>query len=76
MTVKQLIQILSQIQDQEIKVMVRGYERGVEDIEDTIPQIVNVALNVNTQWWNGSHEVVSNDHTYTDKQIVKAIVLR
>ncbi len=76
MTVKQLIQILSQIQDQEIKVMVRGYERGVEDIEDTIPEIVNIALNVNTEWWNGSHEVISIDHTYTDKEIVKAIVLR
>ena len=76
MTVKQLIKILSQIEDQQVTVMVNGYEGGVEDIEDTIPEIVNVALNVNTQWWNGSHEVVGNDHTYTDKQIVKAIVLR
>jgi hypothetical protein len=76
MTVKQLIQILSSIEDQEVKVMVKGYERGVDDIGDTIPAIVNVALNVNNKWWDGSHEVVSDDHTYTDKQIIKAIVLR
>lgn len=76
MTIKELIKILSQIEDQETKVMVRGYERGVEDISDNIPAIVNVALNVNDEWYYGSHEVVSHDHTYTDKQIVNAIVLR
>ena len=75
MTVKQLIQILSSIQDQEARVMVTGYEGGVDDIQDTIPAIVNVALDVNNKWWDGSHEIVSNDHTYTHKQIVKAIVI-
>ena len=75
MTVKELIEKLSQIEDQDTFVMVRGYERGVEDIEDNIPTIVNVALYVNTEWWNGSHEVVSECHTYTDKRIVKAIIL-
>jgi hypothetical protein len=76
MTVKELIQILSQIEDQEAMVMVTGYEGGVDDIEDIIPEIVNVALDVNNKWWYGSHEVVSEDHTYTDKEIVQAIVLR
>jgi hypothetical protein len=76
MTIKELIQILQQIEDQEAMVMVTGYEGGVDDIEDTIPTIVNVALDVNNKWWDGSHEVVSEDHTYTDKEIVKAIVLR
>ena len=75
MTIKELIEVLSTIEDQEVKVMVKGYEEGVEDIENIIPEIVNVALNVNTEWWNGSHEVISNDHTYTDKEIIKAIVL-
>jgi hypothetical protein len=75
MTVKQLIEILSNIQDQDARVMIQGYEGGVDDIQDTIPAIVNVALDVNNKWWNGSHQVVSNDHTYTDKQIVKAIVI-
>jgi len=76
MTVRELIQILSTIENQEAMVMVTGYEGGVDDIENTIPAIVNVALNVNNKWWDGSHEVVSEDHTYTDKEIVQAIVLR
>ena len=76
MTVQQLIKVLSQFEDQNLEVMVKGYEGGVEDIENIIPEIVNVALGVNTEWWNGSHEVVSEDHTHTDKQIVKAIVIR
>ena len=76
MTVKELIQILQQIEDQEVRVMVKGYERGIDDPENTIPAIINVALDVNEEWWNGSHEVVSEDHTYEDKEIVQAIVLR
>ena len=76
MTVKELIKILEQIEDQEIRVMVKGYERGVDDIENIIPAIVNVALNVNKEWWNGTHEEVSEDNTYTNKEIVKGIILR
>lgn len=76
MTVRELIESLSKIEDQEVRVMVKGYERGVDDIEDIIPEIVNVALNVNKEWWNGTHEVVSEDHTYTDKEIIKGIILR
>lgn len=76
MTVKQLIESLSKIEDQEVRVMVKGYERGVDDIEDIIPEIVNIALDVNKEWWNGTHEEVSEDNTYTDKEIVKEIILR
>lgn len=76
MTVGELIKVLSQIQDQEARVMVKGYEKGVDDIEDNIPEIVNIALDVYSVWYNGSHEVVGNEHTYVDKEIVKAIVLR
>lgn len=75
MTVQQLIKALSQIKDQETWVMVKGYEGGVDNISSNIPEIVNVALNVNDEWYYGSHEVVSEDHTYTDKQIVKAIII-
>jgi hypothetical protein len=31
MTVRELIQELSQIKDQDVKVMVRGYEGGIDD---------------------------------------------
>jgi hypothetical protein len=85
MTIRELIESLSKIEDQDIRVMVRGYEGGVDDIvigngidnnTIVIPAIQYVALNVNEKWYYGRHEVVSEDHTYTDKQIVKAIVLR
>jgi hypothetical protein len=76
MTLKELIESLSRIEDQDIRVMVKGYEGGVDDIDNITPAIINVALNVNKEWWNGSHEVISEDHTYTDKQIIKAIVIR
>lgn len=76
MTVRELIEVLSKIEDQEVRVMVKGYERGVDDIEDIPPAIVNVALDVNEKWYYGRHEVEYYDHNYIDKEIVKAIVLR
>lgn len=76
MTVKQLIEELSQIEDQEVLVMTRGYEGGVDDVGTSFSTIVNVALDVNEKWYYGLHEVVSEYHTYTDKTIVKAIIIR
>jgi hypothetical protein len=76
MTVKELIQVLSRIEDQETRVMVKGYERGVEDISNNTPAIVNVALNVHTEWYYGDHEIIGEGYTYGDKDTVKAIVLR
>ena len=76
MTVKQLIEILSQIEDQETRVMVKGYEGGVDDISTNTPAIINVALDVRSEWYYGAHVVVSECHRYTDKEIVKAIVIR
>ena len=83
MTVRQLIQSLSKIQDQDIRVMVRGYEGGVNDmvivngIEDNTPAIVHVALDVNTEWYYGRHERVDDMYDATSSQyhIVKAIIL-
>jgi hypothetical protein len=86
MTVRELIQSLSKIQDQDIRVMVRGYEGGVDDMvigngidNNTIvtPAIQYVALNVNQQWYYGTHEVVDNIDVNTNNQyhIVKAIIL-
>ena len=81
MTVKQLIEVLSKIEDQDVKVMVKGYEGGVNDLQigngigNNIPAIVNVALDVNEEWYYGAHEVQQYSHEYTDKQIIKAIVL-
>ena len=81
MTVQQLIKALSQIEDQNTKVMIRGYEGGVDElaigsgIGNNTPAIVNVALDVNNEWYYGKHEVQQYSHEYTDKQIIQAIVL-
>jgi len=77
MTVKQLIKALSQIEDQEIRVMVRGYEGGYNDINVDTPTIQYMALNVNDEWYYGDHEKVE-DIMEQDKDryhIIKAIVL-
>ena len=83
MTVGELIESLSKIEDKEIRVMVRGYEGGVNDmvigngIDNTTPAIINVALDVNTEWYYGAHERVGDmyDAANIEYQIVKAIIL-
>lgn len=83
MTVKQLIEVLSKIEDQDVKVMTRGYEGGVDDLHigngigNSIPAIVNVALDVNKEWYYGAHERVGDIHDATNSEyhIIKAIVL-
>ena len=86
MTVRELVQALGKIEDQDIRVMVSGYEGGVDDIvignginnnTTVIPAIIHVALNVNTEWYYGKHERVGDENKdYLDKfQVVKAIIL-
>ena len=83
MTVKQLIQILSTIEDQDVRVMTRGYEGGVDDmvigngIDNNTPAIIHVALDVNEEWYYGRHERVDDIDPSTNRQyqIVKAIIL-
>lgn len=82
MTVKELIESLSKIEDQEIRVMVNGYEGGVDDIVigngiDNTPAIIHVALDVNREWYYGKHERVDDMYgsTNSDYHIVKAIIL-
>ena len=82
MTVKELIESLSKIEDQEVRVMVNGYEGGVDDIVigngiDNTPAIIHVALDVNTEWYYGRHERVDDMYGATNSEyhIVKAIIL-
>ena len=86
MTVRELIESLSKIEDQNIRVMVRGYEGGVDDIvigngidnnTIVIPAIQYVALNVNEEWYMGRHERVDDmyDVTNSEYHIVKAIII-
>ena len=83
MTVRELIESLNKIEDQEVRVIVRGYEGGYNDIvigngiEDNTPAIQYVALDVNEEWYYGSHERVDDmyDATSSRYPIVKAIIL-
>lgn len=83
MTVKELIEALSKVEDQEVRVMVRGYEGGVDDIvigngiDNNTPAIIYVALDVHREWYMGKHERVDDmyDSPNSNYHIVKAIIL-
>ena len=83
MTVKELIERLNKIEDQEVRVMVRGYEGGVNDIvigngiEDNTPAIYEIALDVNDEWYYGRHERIEDVimNARGEYSIVKAIIL-
>ena len=75
MTVKQLIEELSKIEDQDLRVMTSGYEKGFDDLETKANNIQLMALDVYTEWYYGKHEL-AQDTDHLDKfQIVKAIIL-
>ena len=77
MTVKQLIESLSKIEDQDSLVMKQGYEGGYNDVMEINTKPIDIALDVNQDWWYGKHEKVEDvTPHYLDKfQIVKAIIL-
>ena len=83
MTVRELIESLSKIEDKEIRVMTRGYEGGVNDmvigngIEDNTPAIIDIALDVNDEWYYGRHERIEDVimNARGEYTIVKAIIL-
>ena len=79
MTVQQLIEMLSQIEDQQTTVLVKGYEGGVDDIvmsKDDTPETLTVRLNVNTEWYYGRHEIVKHDTPLNKSNTIRAIVIR
>jgi len=84
MTVTQLIEVLNTIDNpDDVRVMVSGYEGGVDDIvigngvDNNTPAIQHIALDVNTEWYYGKHERVDDiyDAPSSNYQIVKAIIL-
>ena len=80
MTVKQLIQILNNIEDQDVKVMVRGYEGGVDDVivqsnESNTPAILTIHRDVNNEWYYGRHEVTEHDTPLKKDKVEKAIII-
>ena len=79
MTVRELIERLSKIEDQETRVMVKGYEGGYNDMVmiDNTPAIYEMGIGVNEEWYYGAHEKVEDvdRDTVGEYNIVKAIII-
>ena len=58
MKIKDLIKEL-QKHDPEMQVVRNGYEGGVEFVSRVL--CYEVALDVNTEWWYGTHELLIHD---------------
>lgn len=58
MTVKELIEKLKEF-DENMRVVVAGYEGGVDDANSAIA--VKIKLNQNTAWYYGKHEAVDDE---------------
>lgn len=67
MTVKELIEKLKDV-DPKLRVVISGYEGGVNDL--TYIEEINIRLNVNEEWFYGSHEQVDDDEKYDEKAIL------
>ena len=74
MKVKELIEKLSQM-NPELLVVVAGYEGGVYEIDKF--EMCDIELNVNTEWYYGKHEVLSEGDKPTNKDstIVRGVRL-
>ena len=72
MTIAELIEKLSQIENQEALVMTRGYEGGYDDADSNFVE-TDMVLNVNSEWYYGRHEKAEN--VYGKYESVKAIIL-
>ena len=70
MTVRELIEKLSKIENQEALVMTSGYEGGFDDVDYDIIE-TDMVLNVNSEWYYGKHEVL--DEVYGIKEAYKTI---
>lgn len=58
MTVKELINRLQQINNQEMIVVVDGYEGGFNDIKE--PKVIIAYEEIDHKWWNGKYEQSSS----------------
>ena len=72
MKVKELIEKLQQF-DPELMVVVSGYEGGVSEASQN--EFVTIALNVNTSWYYGEHEVVYGNGTHDGHELALAIYI-
>lgn len=72
MKVKWLIEELQKC-DPDMMVVVSGYESGVDELSKI--KRIDVALNVNTDWYYGKHEEIIDGNDAEYKDVVKATVI-
>jgi hypothetical protein len=75
MKIKDLISELQKL-DPEMQVVKSGYEGGVEFVSRLL--CYEVALDVNTEWWYGKHELVVHDiqrEDYKDYTKIQAVYI-
>lgn len=73
MTAQELIDRLSALPDRSVRVVVRGYEGGVDGVTEIVP--VTIALNVHSEWYYGRHEIQDRHTRHHHAEKVAAIVL-
>jgi hypothetical protein len=64
MTVQELIKILETL-NPETRVVVKGYEGGVDDVQSVAS--VLIALNQNTEWYYGKHGIANSYEPYDEQ---------
>ena len=76
MTVKELIEVLQKVENKDMRILISGYEGGHNDLETSANNIQEVALNVNEEWYYGSHEIVGEGAiVHEGVRVIKAIIL-
>ena len=73
MTIKELKDFLDTVEDENIRVVVNGYEGGYCDV--CKPGVIDLALNVNGEWWYGPHEEANGFEVEEWHEVVKALVI-
>lgn len=63
MTVKELINRLQQISNQEMRVVVNGYESGFDEIKQS--KIIIAYERIDNDWWDGKYEQSSSGQSGT-----------
>jgi hypothetical protein len=67
MKVSELIKLLETL-DQDKRVVISGYEGGVDDVDNL--NITRILLNANSEWYYGKHEEVFLEGPYDEEAYI------
>lgn len=60
----------------DLRVMVQGYEGGVDDLEAGCVVVGEAVLNVHSRWYYGRHEEALGGENEKGREIAQALFLR